>query len=506
MDFPCLNNFQESINTKKEHCMQKRTTINSFNTNIFLYSAFFLFFINYLKAQVSAPILAATKICSNSTSLSYTAQFTFTGAQGSGNQFILERSDATGNFMSAVVMGTLTTTTFPATINFTIPSSIVGSDNYKFRMRSTSPASTATNSTFIPMHYLIINDSFSINGGSNSGNTISICSGGSITLAIDPPSVNPNSPLAYSYLKYIWYNGTRNPSNVIPGEIGSFITISTPGTYSVAVDYGACTYGAFGYSPYITVNTAASGGSFAITSSAGSTLCSSGSTILSTTSGYNYKWFKDGVLIVGATANTYSTSVAGSYQVDVNQGGCSSTTPPFVLGIDNFNATVDVLEEPLVNIFTAGNSNTINVSTDAASPTFEWYLSGSLISTAITNSYSTTVPGHYKVKVNQTTGCISSKELLFELKEGVNPTNIPNLISPNGDTINDTWQIPSEYSNANTEIMIVSPIGEIALQTTNYLNNWPEKEITFTNVNPVYYYIITKDGSIAKKGSITVVK
>ena len=85
--------------------------------------------------------------------------------------------------------------------------------------------------------------------------------------------------------------------------------------------------------------------------------------------------------------------------------------------------------------------------------------------------------------------------------------NIPNLISPNGDGINDTWQIPLEYISANkTEVLILNATGETVLKTNNYQNNWPDGPLDFKNVNPVYYYIITTVEGKVKKGSITVVK
>ena len=84
---------------------------------------------------------------------------------------------------------------------------------------------------------------------------------------------------------------------------------------------------------------------------------------------------------------------------------------------------------------------------------------------------------------------------------------IPNLISPNNDGINDTWIIPQAYvSGTNTEVVIMNSRGEVVLRTNNYLNNWPENQIDFKNINPVYYYIITTQNNTTKKGSITVVK
>ena len=90
-----------------------------------------------------------------------------------------------------------------------------------------------------------------------------------------------------------------------------------------------------------------------------------------------------------------------------------------------------------------------------------------------------------------------------------NVPKISNIVTPNGDGINDTWIIPDKYlAGTNTHIVILSSFGEIVFQTDNYDNysGWPQTSIEFNNFNPVYYYIITPNGQSTKKGSITLVK
>ena len=148
------------------------------------------------------------------------------------------------------------------------------------------------------------------------------------------------------------------------------------------------------------------------------------------------------------------------------------------------------------------------VSTDAVSPEYKWYINESIITSAISNSYEVTETGNYKVVITQTTGCVASSEFLFIVNTTFpDVANIPNLISPNGDGINDTWVIPQEYvSGTNTDVVLISAQGKIVLQTNDYQNNWPENQLNFKDVNPVYYYIITPSDKKPRKGSITVVK
>ena len=141
------------------------------------------------------------------------------------------------------------------------------------------------------------------------------------------------------------------------------------------------------------------------------------------------------------------------------------------------------------------------------SPQFTWYRNGTVITGQTSNSYTIGQTGNYRVLINQTSGCNASNEFTFTVIEAFpNVPDIPNLISPNGDGINDTWIIPQIYtSGTNTTVTILDSGGKVVFESTDYLNNWPEIQIDFNQINPVYYYII-KSINETKKGSITVIK
>lgn len=484
----------------------KITTV--LNKNIVVF-ALMLFLAPNTFAQIGTPTYTFTQMCArpddpdtpgNDGFNSFSVSFTFNPASFSaGNTFTLQMSNEAGSFSSPTILaGPTVMATSPGNFNFAIPLTSAG-QGYKLRVVSSAPASNGSSTVGIAAYYQSFYKNFYIN---NQAATISICGGGSFTLSIDnpTPSVIGSSPATYPNLKYKWYRGTT----LIPGEIGTSININTGGNYHVEIDYGTCTtQSSITRSQDVAVTISPDAQVFQLVAS-GTQICDNPIT-LSTQQGYSYQWFRDNVLISNATSYSYVTSQAGTYHVVVDQGGCSAATNTVVLTAETFNASINVMPS---SFLTPGETKTINVTTDAAGPEYQWYSGTPLlpISGEINSSFTATVAGNYKVDVYQTIGCLATKEIFFTLKEGTAAVKIPNMISPNADETNDTWTIPDEFIGPDTEVMIMNSVGEIVLQTKNYQNNWPQSPIEFKSVNPVFYYIITKEGAGTKKGSITVIK
>ena len=453
---------------------------------------------------IGAPSLGFSQACASDSFNTYNVTFSFSpeSALGAANQFIIELSDETGSFANPTIVFSSNSgavTVSPATLSFSLPNTTSG-EGFKIRIKSTAPVATSSNSIAFPAYFKIQDTPFSIN---NLVSTGAYCSGGSYLLTIDNPGYGSNdSPLQYPSLTFNWYKET-SPTTSVFVDTGSSLSVSEPGTYFVETNYGTCTSNSF--SNRVTVTEATSSATSSISSSLGNPYCSSqGSTTLSTIAGNSYQWYKDGTAITGATSQMYITNEAATYSVTINLGSCVANAS-IDLQNNGFTSSIDVTD---TNIINEGETLLVTVTTTANSPDFQWYLNESIISGANGNSFEVTEIGNYKVVVSQTSGCISSTEFLFNVTEPFpDVANIPNLISPNGDGINDTWIIPQEYVNGtNTEVMILNSQGKMELRTNNYQNNWPENEIKFKDINPVYYYIITTQNKKTLKGSITVVK
>lgn len=486
---------------------------NSFvNTSLFCFLYLVLSLTTSIYGQTINPqILQFERICAGIGN-EFNATFTHSAfPPGTGFDVIL--SDSSGSFVNPINTTTLSTTNLsvsPITIKFAVPNNLVGSENYKLRVKSTTgfisgdfkvkdPVNIGGTLNFFPAYFKSFEGVYFIN---NKIPTASICTGGNVTLSIDnpTPNVTNSSPVNYPNIKYKWYKETT----VIPGATGSSYIASSAGTYYVAIDYGLCT-DSNSRSNAVTVNVSAGGSAGSVSSSQGNPFCSSSSTTLSSTvTGNTYQWLKNNATISGATNPTYTTDEPGLYSVKINFGGCSSN---YTIDLKDFK-TVSTINIPNETTITEGETKTVVVTTNALNPSFQWYKDNTLITDNNTNTYNVTSSGNYEVQVTQNSICVIVDKISFDVNSTIdlNISEIPNLISPNQDGVNDTWYIPQEYINNNTAVIIMDNNGKVVFTTDNYLNTWPESPIDFKSINPVYYYTITKQDGKVKKGSITLVK
>ena len=468
-------------------------------------------FIEKMNAQIviGTPNLQFTQACANESFNTFTLNFVFSPESGinSSNQFIIEMSDSEGDFSNSNIVFTSSPGSInssPASVDISLPLNTAG-EGYKIKIKSTDPVASSASSNSFSAYYKIQDSPFTIN---NLNATASYCPGGSYLLTIDNPGTGANnSPLNYPSLTFNWFKEINSTTFIFLAQSNT-LSVSEEGKYFVETNYGTCTSNSF--SNRVLVSEASSGEevSATIVSSSGNPFCAADApTILSTVEGNSYQWYKDGISISGAINQTFETSISGTYSVIVNFGNCEATGA-IELETGDFISSLDV---PNINMLEFGETLGVTVTTSAINPNFQWFLNSELIPNATQNILNITAFGNYSVIITQTNGCDATNELLFLVEELINPfpevENIPNLISPNGDGINDTWMIPLPYvSGSNTEVIIYSSQGKIVLSTKNYLNNWPLEYLNLSSVNEVYYYIIIPENLEPIKGAITIIK
>lgn len=482
------------------------------NINQLLFGLCFFVFVfqDKVNAQIviGTPNLSFSQACASESFNTYSTSFVFSpeSALNASNQFTIELSDAEGDFSDPTVVFTSaveSVTTSPAFLDFEIPETTAG-ENYKIRIKSSSPIATSSNSTNFAAYYKLQDSPFSIN---NLVSTGAYCTGDSYLLAIDNPGTGSNdSPLFYPSLTYSWYKETSATTSVFVAE-GSTLSVTAEGTYFVETNYGSCTSDSF--SNRVTITEATSDDAdISISSSLGNPYCpEQGLTTLTTIGGNSYLWFKNGEIIPEAAGQMYQTNESGTFSVQVDLGDCSASGSIDLVS-ELFDSSINVSE---INSIESGETLMATVTTAANSPDFQWYFNNTPIPDEATDSYQISQFGDYKVVITETIGCTASKTYEFVVEQIIDPfpdvEKIPNMISPNGDGINDTWVLPLKYvTGTNTEVKILNNRGQVIFQTIDYQNNWPENQLNLTSINVLYYYIITTENIKTKQGSITIVK
>ena len=261
------------------------------------------------------------------------------------------------------------------------------------------------------------------------GGEIQICDGGSVTLATH------NVPDPENYV-YSWYR-----SGTPLSENSNQITVSQSGIYFVEVDYGAaCSGSANTLSNDITITIGTSQG-IAINPPSQTTLCPTDVITLSaniTGMGYSYTWLKDGTVIAGPAVDGSSYTVnggvvgfEGDYTVEISGSGiCTEASVPVTLSSPG--SFVVTRENPDRMVLLPSQSETLTISTDASSPTIQWYRDGNPISGATNTTLNITEIGEYYAAVTETGGSCGSSTKTSETTTVVQPNNFNLTIAYSG--------------------------------------------------------------------------
>jgi len=141
-----------------------------------------------------------------------------------------------------------------------------------------------------------------------------------------------------------------------------------------------------------------------------------------TGAGYTYQWQKGGVNISGATSNSYSASLGGSYVVIVNQSVCDSVSLPVSVVLDSaFTAPIT----GAVTSICLGQTTTLATAT----PGGVWATSDAAVATVSAGGVVTSV-GAGTVTISYTvTGACGSAVATYAITVNA-PTAVPPIAGP----------------------------------------------------------------------------
>jgi gliding motility-associated-like protein len=266
------------------------------------------------------------------------------------------------------------------------------------------------------------------------------------------------------------------------------ITTNAPGTYAVTVSAGSC------------VGT----GSMVLTVEPSPTPVLSDTLICS---GINVTlnpqaaptdsvfWYLNGALI--ATSPTLDVNAAGAYVSTLQTAnGCRNS--------DTSNVTVELpLPAPSVDCGSGTTANYKYVYTWNSIPGatgYEVSLDGGVTWQPVQPDtlYPSTVSiTDFRVRaVNSNGVCRDGNISELAPCEVI----IPNIITPNGDNINDIFYIKNLDGHPNSTLKILSRWGNIVFDSSNYRNDWDGNDLA----DGTYYYVLKLDDGKEFTGTITI--
>ncbi|MCB9044504.1 MAG: fibronectin type III domain-containing protein, partial [Chitinophagales bacterium] len=124
-----------------------------------------------------------------------------------------------------------------------------------------------------------------------------------------------------------------------------------------------------------------------------------------------YEWRKDGVLIPGATSNTYTATSLGVFSCRIRRGTEWSPWSPSPVELKLKGVTVPPsiqINGLFSNVIPAPDGNTgVELIVPTGYATYNWQREGSPTVLSTTNTLYATTPGQYKVQVTEQFGCSS---------------------------------------------------------------------------------------------------
>lgn len=194
----------------------------------------------------------------------------------------------------------------------------------------------------------------------------------------------------------------------------------------------------------------------------------------------------------------------GSYTVKLiaySNNNCTDTAEK-VVTIYNYPG----ISMPQMLAIPAGTPVQIKPVYTGAGLTYQWSPSSYLSSDTAAMPVATPLGNiTYLLTVTGDGGCRDTASINIVLEK---PIDIPNVFSPNGDGINDTWRIENLETYPNCTVRIFNRNGQLIFSSTGYNKPWDGT----LNGKPLpigtYYYIIDTKSTLfpGKAGSITILR
>jgi gliding motility-associated-like protein len=177
---------------------------------------------------------------------------------------------------------------------------------------------------------------------------------------------------------------------------------------------------------------------------------------------------------------------------------------------DTASQVINLLPKPVVNAGTPqtilyGNQTILNATASGTGLSYNWspamWVTNATLLTPFVFPARDTV---FKLVVTTSDGCIDSSSVYIRVLQPITP---PNAFSPNGDGINDKWNIPNIKTYSRPVLQVFNRWGQMLFQSIGYQTSWDGT----SNGKPLpagtyYYIIVAGEGSKPVSGWLQLLR
>ena len=220
---------------------------------------------------------------------------------------------------------------------------------------------------------------------------------------------------------------------------------------------------------------------------------------LNATGGTAYSWAPaTGLSKTDISNPTANPLVTTTYTVIVEKGACVETD----------EVTVTVNATPQANAGTDATmcADSAGIQLNATGgTTYSWSPAVGLSTTTISNPVATpSTTTNYTVTVSNE-NCSATDVVIVTVEKCKAPIIIPDVFTPNGDNVNDVWEIPGILSYDNHKVEVFNRWGNRVFESNHYTTPWDGTRGGELLPFGTYYFIITLDKE-QQQGSLTIIR
>lgn len=236
----------------------------------------------------------------------------------------------------------------------------------------------------------------------------------------------------------------------------------------------------------------------------GTTSICTGDTVVleAAVSGVTFEWFKDNVIIGGATDSLLAVTEAGDYYVRVtNLNGCSASSDKDTIQL---NAA-----PPTPNIIYQANEDRL-ATTNGAGYDLQWYFNGVPIPAANSVYYNTPADGEYVVEFTNAEGCLSTSAAFPYVNVGIASLSVADVDSkvypnPNNGSFDLNIELPVVTGNVDVNVMDLS--GRVVYSNTvTAVQGFNNMQVDMADVAPGIYMLQLRVAGVSKVHKVVVEK